>query len=156
MGEGIKTIGKYAFAECAIEDITIPNTVASIGEHAFINCSPTEKIWVNKSVQIALEAFGYWDKPGNIYITGSPTEDEMKLVKKSFESYSDYEKINFTGVLCKEDIDNNNVVEIADLANLGANYNAIKGHDDRYKSEMDMNGDGVIDIYDLVRVANKI
>ena len=42
IGEGITTIGDYAFSKCSsLTSITIPNSVATIGNNAFSDCSIT-------------------------------------------------------------------------------------------------------------------
>ena len=38
-GTALKTIGNYAFSECYMASITIPNSVNEIGEYAFKNCN---------------------------------------------------------------------------------------------------------------------
>ncbi|MDS0525560.1 leucine-rich repeat protein [Clostridium sp. SHJSY1] len=154
IGEGIKNIGKYAFNECSIGEINIPSSVQSVGEYAFWN-SGAAKIWVNKSTQTEENAFGLWDEPSTIYITGNPTENEMDITKANFMKYKTFDSVKFVGILCKEDINNDKVVGIDDLANVAASYNVKRGNSN-YKSEIDINGDGIIDIYDLIRVARKM
>jgi hypothetical protein len=41
LSEGLTTIGYYAFAQCtSLLKITIPNSVARVGQDAFRECSP--------------------------------------------------------------------------------------------------------------------
>ena len=40
--DGVKSIGNYAFEECALESITIPGSVLSIGDNAFKECTALE------------------------------------------------------------------------------------------------------------------
>lgn len=46
--EGVTRIGKYSFADCVSKSITIPKSVVSIGDNAFLNCKTLNKITVKQ------------------------------------------------------------------------------------------------------------
>ena len=51
IGDGVTSIGKYAFYECSsLTSITIPDGVTSIGTYAFRNCSSLTSITIPNSV----------------------------------------------------------------------------------------------------------
>ena len=60
IGDGVTTIGKYAFYRCkALTSVTIPNSVTTIGEEAFSECTNLQKVNIGNSVKtIGIFAFG--------------------------------------------------------------------------------------------------
>lgn len=42
--DGVKTIGKYAFANCHVKSVIIPDSVTEISESAFSSCSNLETV----------------------------------------------------------------------------------------------------------------
>jgi hypothetical protein len=61
--DSVTSIGYHAFAGCNITSITIPNTVTSIGERAFFNCLNLSSVTIPESVtSIGEYAFGggFW------------------------------------------------------------------------------------------------
>ena len=51
IGDGVTTIGKYAFADCRVlTSVTIPNNVTTIGEYAFSVCSALTSVTIPNSV----------------------------------------------------------------------------------------------------------
>ena len=48
--EGITTIGEYAFCDTHLTEVAIPNSVSSIGEHAFQNCSCLTRIKIGSNI----------------------------------------------------------------------------------------------------------
>ena len=48
----LKTIGSYAFAECALSTITIPSSVTTVGEGAFQGCSGANTVTFNEGSQL--------------------------------------------------------------------------------------------------------
>lgn len=57
--DGVKTIGKYAFANCHVKSVIIPDSVTEISESAFSSCSNLETVIFGKNVEsIGDKAFG--------------------------------------------------------------------------------------------------
>lgn len=57
--DGVKTIGKYAFANCHVKSVIIPDSVTEISESAFSSCSNLETVVFGKNVEsIGDKAFG--------------------------------------------------------------------------------------------------
>lgn len=61
LGNGVETIGNYAFDECCgITSLSISNTVKSIGEYAFMDCNRLTSVTIPGSVKVVGEgAFSY-------------------------------------------------------------------------------------------------
>lgn len=49
--DGVKTIGKYAFANCHVKSVIIPDSVTEINESAFSSCSNLETVIFGKHVE---------------------------------------------------------------------------------------------------------
>ncbi len=51
LSDGLTSIGNYAFADCPLEDISIPSTVNDIGDHAFrfTDCGEERELTLNPS-----------------------------------------------------------------------------------------------------------
>ena len=59
IGEGVTSIGDYAFANCPqVTDVEIPDSVERIGYRAFINCTGLKEIEIPKNV-IIIESFAF-------------------------------------------------------------------------------------------------
>jgi hypothetical protein len=72
IAEGVTDIGMYAFYQCNLTSITIPNSVISIGEGAFCHCSNLENITIPSSIiRIGNEAFYYCSSLKSIVIPNS-------------------------------------------------------------------------------------
>ena len=56
LGNSVTTIGENAFSNCTLTSIEIPNSVKSIGSYSFQNCSNLKAIEIPNSVQVV----GYW------------------------------------------------------------------------------------------------
>lgn len=86
------------------------------------------------------------ETPVNDVVT--PLADEEKLMDTM-------ENVAARAVNLSEDIDGNGIVNQADLDIVAAKYNSFKGQAG-YDPRCDLNGDGIIDIYDLTLVSKNI
>ncbi len=74
IGNGIVSIGNYAFSRNSLASISIPNSVTSIGDSAFAYCSALTSINIPDSVtSIGYEAFADCDALASITIPDSVT-----------------------------------------------------------------------------------
>ena len=75
IGDGVTTIGKYAFADCRVlTSVTIPNNVTTIGEYAFSVCSALTSVTIPNSVtKIGSGAFSNCSELTSVTIPNSVT-----------------------------------------------------------------------------------
>ena len=74
LGENVAEIGEYAFYGSDLKSITIPNSVISIGGHAFSNCNNLTSVTIPESVtNIGSSAFSYCTNLTSINIPNSVT-----------------------------------------------------------------------------------
>ena len=71
----VTSIEEYAFLECYVTSITIPSSVTSIKEYAFFNCNDLTNVTVPSSVTtIGDRAFGgLWSHTGTVCYAGNAT-----------------------------------------------------------------------------------
>ena len=75
--DGVKTIGKYAFANCHIKSLILPDSVTTIGAYAFEECKDLESVVLGGNIEVIGEnAFESCKKstsiviPPNVYSIG--------------------------------------------------------------------------------------
>lgn len=72
--DGTKTIASYAFAYCAIDSISIPNSVVNINEGAFYNCTALTNVICPSSVEtVGAGAFMYCASLSSVTLTDGTT-----------------------------------------------------------------------------------
>lgn len=78
----ITSIGNYAFSDCSsLSNITIPDSVTSIGRDAFLRCSSLASITIPDSVtSIGKEALADCTRLAHIYYTG--TQEQWNAITK--------------------------------------------------------------------------
>ena len=84
ISNSVTSIGEYAFSDCTgLTSITIPNSVTSIGEHAFFACTGLTSITIPNSVtSIGDGAFQYCTGLTSIKYRG--TEAQWKAITKGY------------------------------------------------------------------------
>lgn len=93
---GVKSIGKYAFYECAsLREITISDSVTSIGESAFSGCTSLEKITIPEGVTSLTRTFSGCTSLRTVTIPGTLTV----LGPGSFSGCTSLKEIYFKGDL---------------------------------------------------------
>ena len=90
----IKTIGDHAFQDCCgLTSISIPNSVSSIGEEAFESCGDLTNITIGNSVTgIGVDAFYNCYRLNNVYCY-VPNPSMIAMMPSVFACYND---INIT------------------------------------------------------------
>lgn len=73
IGEGITTVGEYAFDQCGfIEKVSLPSSVTNIKEYAFSDCTSLKSIFIpNGVVEIGSRVFYGCDNLAEIHIASS-------------------------------------------------------------------------------------
>ncbi|MGL5152930.1 MAG: dockerin type I domain-containing protein [Clostridium sp.] len=86
---------------------------------------------------------------------GTPPADDYWWITKAQKYYDNPVPLKKLDQKDPEDLDLNGVIDIVDLSLLSRYYNVKEGQTN-WNIRYDINKDGIIDIYDLVRVARKI
>ena len=75
IGEGVTTIGSYAFRECEVlTSVTIPSSVTTINQLAFFGCDGLKSVTIPNAVtSIGMAAFGYCSGLTSVVIPNSVT-----------------------------------------------------------------------------------
>ena len=94
LGDGIKKIGKEAFAETQLTTVILPKTVTEIGYDAFRDCAKLESIALNKGLTTVSDgAFGGQSRLTEITIPASVTD----MGEAAFRNCSNLQAVKFEG-----------------------------------------------------------
>lgn len=132
----IKKIGKEAFLGTDIKFISIPDSVISIGDHAF-----GFDYISREDVYLPLATFTVYGKSGSIA--------EWCAKKNGF-------RFNKTGQSNKADCNSDGSVDVIDIALMRGNIIGNTAFTDEQNENADINSDNSVDIIDVVLVRNFI
>mgnify|MGYP004617225243 FL=1 len=131
----VESIGADAFKYSDLTEITIPNSVKSIGASAFSGCDGLTEINIPESVKlINSNAFSYCSNLSKVTIRNPKCSLSKSGIPKSATIYG-YE--DSTAQIYAEDNGNEFII-------LDSSISGIKG---------DANGDGTVDVADVVAVS---
>jgi len=143
----ITSIGDYAFQNCSgLTSVTIPNSVTSIGNYAFQNCSGLTSItsYITEVFKTEDNAF-YGCENITLYVPRSLVDTYKSTaywnrIRKILEMSNQY------------DVNNDGSIDISDVVSLVNVILSSSTTDDSF----DVNGDGHVDISDMVVLVNYI
>ena len=160
--DGITSVGDYLFFSdnktvdnpkglINLQKIEFANSVSSIGQKAFYNCTAINSIYISTGLQtIGEEAFRYCDSLEYIFYFGS--KSNLNRVRQMFNIPSNSEKphiifIDSTSEAFPGDLNNDGIVNAKDSAILAAAFGKRKGNSG-YNEAADFNNDGIINAKD--------
>ena len=87
--EGVRSIGDWAFCDCDIVSLTIPNSVDRIGYHALYNCYELFSVIINNpNLEIDIEnVFGATYEYAKTHIKGGKIMNSKDVFNKDASSY---------------------------------------------------------------------
>lgn len=160
-----ETIGANAFSGCTdLESVNIVNSdsrkLTTVGANAFVNCSNLFAIPIPGNPTIAGKAVGYvngkavedfiiYGVPGSSSETYANSNDKFRFV--NIDSYDPSKVQRHT----LGDVDGNNILSVVDVVMLQKWIHGDKTQD-LFGSNMDVTGDGVVDIFDLSALKKKL
>ena len=147
----VARIDELAFESTTITDISLPQTVLSVGNYAFFHCTSLKRValW-NKYAVIGLKAFGY--------SFGSEKINGLNLVGYYGSTLQDYATENgmsfeiLNRPVGKGDLTGKGEISISDLIVMRWQLLNIVFLQDEYFSAADINDDHVVDIKDMLRL----
>jgi hypothetical protein len=147
----VSTIGESAFSNCHdLESVVIPASVKNIGENAFSNCRALAKVTcLAKEVpQADKNSFGY-----NVNKIELSVRKDMTEAFKSLEPWKNFK--NFSVAIIKGDANCDYEFDNADIK-CAANYLLDKEDKDFEFDAADYNGDGVVNVADIVEIIKMV
>ena len=83
--EGVNTIGWYAFRQCPIKTITLPSTLASLGEAAFAECASLVCVYAKPTTPPIATMRGNWGTWNAFY--GNAPGRKIYVPRQSVDAY---------------------------------------------------------------------
>ncbi|MDS0525613.1 glucosaminidase domain-containing protein [Clostridium sp. SHJSY1] len=125
-----------------------PGNGSFVGAVAAISAARTASVSGTNSFEINPErttpnSLGDFEGVYDWNVKGYVSTENIEFINKGKNGFNDQD-INFDGK-----------VDVVDLALIGESYNSKSGQDN-WNIRYDFNGDGIIDIYDLVKIATKL
>ena len=151
----VTSIGKHAFEGCSgLTSVTIPNSVTSIGDDAFRNCSGLKEVHsqIEQPFAIYENVFLYNDNGSNKFTTATlyvPRGTKSKY--QATDGWKNFTKIVEMGDQPKGDVNGDQAVDVADIATVISVM--AKGNNDL---SSDVNGDGVVDVADIATIISEM
>lgn len=162
----VTEIGESAFSYCeSIENIELSDNLKMLGNSTFAYSINLETIILSKNT-----SFKYTDIDGsivdsqnvfegcinliNINIYYVPSDDEFKRLEKQLLN----QNINSNTMINRienEDLNKDNKIDFKDLEIILEKFN-ITSDDKSYNRHYDFNKDGIIDLYDVVKITKNI
>ncbi len=142
------SIGNCAFADCSsLSNITIPQSVISIGEAIFLRCKNIKKITNNSSIKCGLGSI-------NIYSNGKWYLDNTDTIVTEISDgqtavYRNPNEGGTVGGFKYGDINSDGTIDVSDGVILKKHLAGMKGLNINMETS-DVNADGEIDIQDAI------
>jgi hypothetical protein len=70
----VTSLAQRAFQECAITEITLPVTVASLGMYAFRKCASLQKLTINRTTPPTANSNAFGEMSGTVYVPASSVD----------------------------------------------------------------------------------
>ncbi|MEE5991816.1 MAG: leucine-rich repeat protein [Oscillospiraceae bacterium] len=153
----VDTVGKSAFNNCAsLSEVNFQtgdsHTLTSIGASAFNNCGILYNLIVPGSPKLDSKAVGFNGAKLNsdFVLVGTPGSTVEEYAVKNKITFADIATFdpNSTVSNIRGDVDGNSVISVADLVKMNRWLHKVPTGG-VYASNMDMNGDKVVNVIDL-------
>ena len=151
------SIGYNAFSGCTnLTSINLPDGITKIGINAFLGCTSLRSISIPSSViDIKSSSFVSCANLTTIYADSGSNASSYAWTYGKVDTVTGYTKGALIIDLLRYDTNSDSEVNIIDLANIAKKFNS-KRTDINWEEKYDYYGDGIIDIYDLVKISKKI
>ncbi|MBO4721270.1 MAG: leucine-rich repeat protein [Prevotella sp.] len=145
--EGVESIGSYAFSDCTgLTNLAIPLTVNTVYSHAFDGCTNITDVFCKA------EPFTKWDGNNSGFKPERATKFFVSDADAWMEKFPNANVTFFTFIL--GDVDGKDGLTAADVVGM---VRIIAGDTEGlYPDRADMNGDGEVNIADVVAIAKLI
>ena len=156
LGNGLETIGRYAFYSTGLTSIKIPDSVTEIGEKAFFDCKDLKSVTVPATVtNIGEYALGfYYDSDRNkqviedFVINGTAGSAAEKYAKENGIHFNAVEPVGMLG-----DLNDDGKINVTDISKAAAHVKGIRPLDANKQKLADVNKDGKLNAADITRLA---